>query len=76
MPFQDVVTTLASYAPLLLGLSLAALLLTAVMLRRQGAQNRRLSAALNNMSQGLSMFDARGRITLLNQRYLDMYKLR
>jgi methyl-accepting chemotaxis protein len=75
MPLQDVVTTLASHAPLLLGLSLAALLLTAVLLQRQAAQNRRLSAALNNMSQGLSMFDAQGRITLLNQRYLDMYKL-
>jgi methyl-accepting chemotaxis protein len=75
MPLQDVVTILASYAPLLLGLSLAALLMTAVVLRRRGAQNRRLSAALNNMSQGLSMFDAQARITLLNQRYLDMYKL-
>jgi methyl-accepting chemotaxis protein len=75
MPLQDVATTLAGHAPLLLGLGLAALLLIAVMLRRRGAQNRRLSAALNNMSQGLSMFDAHGRITLLNQRYLDMYKL-
>jgi methyl-accepting chemotaxis protein len=75
MPFQDVVTTLASYASSLLGLSLAALLVTAVMLRRRSAQNQRLSAALNNMSQGLSMFDAQGRITLVNQRYLDMYSL-
>jgi methyl-accepting chemotaxis protein len=27
------------------------------------------------MSQGLNMFDAQGRITLLNRRYLEMYKL-
>jgi PAS domain-containing protein len=27
------------------------------------------------MSQGLNMFDAQGRITLLNRRYLQMYKL-
>jgi methyl-accepting chemotaxis protein len=38
-------------------------------------QNRRLSTALNNMSQGLNMFDAQGRITLLNRRYLEMYRL-
>lgn len=38
-------------------------------------QNRRISTALNNMSQGLNMFDAQGRITLLNTRYLEMYKL-
>ncbi|HET7492849.1 MAG TPA: PAS-domain containing protein, partial [Bradyrhizobium sp.] len=38
-------------------------------------QNRRLSTALNNMSQGLNMFDAQGRIILLNKRYLQMYKL-
>src|SRR4029079_11801973 len=30
---------------------------------------------LNNMSQGLNMFDAQGRIILLNKRYLQMYKL-
>ena len=27
------------------------------------------------MSQGLNMFDAQGRIILLNKRYLQMYKL-
>ena len=43
--------------------------------RRLRNQNRRISTALNNMSQGLNMFDAQGRITLLNARYLEMYKL-
>ena len=75
MPLQDVVTTLASYAPLLLGLSLAALLMTAVVLRRRGAQNRRMSAALNNMSQGLSMFDSQHRLVVWNKNYETMYKL-
>jgi hypothetical protein len=42
---------------------------------RTYTKNRQLSAALNNMSQGLCMFDAQGRITLLNQRYLEMYRL-
>jgi diguanylate cyclase (GGDEF)-like protein/PAS domain S-box-containing protein len=36
-------------------------------------QHLRLDTALNNMSQGLCMFDAAGRLVLFNQRYLDMY---
>jgi len=47
----------------------------AVVFQRMSAQNRRLSDALNNMSQGLCMFDAQGRITLFNHRYLEMYRL-
>lgn len=43
--------------------------------RRLRNQNLRISTTLNNMSQGLNMFDAQGRITLLNTRYLEMYKL-
>jgi diguanylate cyclase (GGDEF)-like protein len=40
----------------------------------QGA-NRRLDAALNNMSQGLCMFDASERLVVCNDRYLEMYGL-
>ena len=54
---------------------IAALMLNIILHRRLRAQNRRLSTALNNMSQGLNMFDEQGRITLLNRRYLEMYKL-
>jgi len=43
--------------------------------RRLTAQNRRLITAIDNMSQGLNMFDAQGRITLVNRRYLEMYRL-
>jgi methyl-accepting chemotaxis protein len=39
------------------------------------SRNRRLNAALNNMSQGLCMFDASGRILASNKPYLDMYSL-
>jgi len=57
------------------GLCLLACAAAAVFYRRLREQNRRLSTALNNMSQGLNMFDAQGRIILLNTRYLEMYKL-
>ena len=60
---------------LLAGLCLASLAAVAFLHRRLAAQNRRLLNAINNMSQGLCMFDAQGRITLLNRRYLEMYKL-
>jgi diguanylate cyclase (GGDEF)-like protein/PAS domain S-box-containing protein len=38
-------------------------------------QGLRLDAALNNMSQGLAMFDSSERIILCNQRYMDIYAL-
>jgi uncharacterized protein YoxC len=53
---------------LLLALALAAYL-------QSRRLNRRLMNAINNMSQGLNMFDKNGRITLVNRRYLEMYKL-
>lgn len=44
---------------------------TARLLQRE----RQLDAALNNMSQGLCMFDADDRLAVCNARYLDMYNL-
>ncbi len=38
-------------------------------------QKLQLDAALNNMLQGLCMFDADGKIVLVNQRYADMMNL-
>ena len=38
-------------------------------------QNIRLDTALNNMSQGLCMFDADEKIVVFNRRFLEMYKL-
>jgi diguanylate cyclase (GGDEF)-like protein/PAS domain S-box-containing protein len=38
-------------------------------------QNRRLDAAVSNMSQGLCLFDAEERLVLCNQRYCEIYGL-
>ena len=38
-------------------------------------QKLQLDTALNNMSQGLNMFDAAGRLVVCNERYLQMYHL-
>ena len=38
-------------------------------------QKLQLDTALNNMSQGLSMFDAEGRLIVCNDLYIDMYGL-
>src|SRR5712692_302021 len=45
---------------------------TKVTLRQR---NVLLDGALNNMSQGLNMFDAAGRLVLSNGRYIEMYGL-
>src|SRR5271154_2470982 len=42
---------------------------------RRRAQARLLRAALNNITQGLCMFDAAARIVLCNGRYIEMYHL-
>jgi methyl-accepting chemotaxis protein len=42
---------------------------------RRRAQSRLLRAALNNMTQGLCMFDGAARLVLCNDRYLEMYGL-
>lgn len=43
--------------------------------RRLSGQNRQFDAALNNMVQGLVMFDSSARIVVCNQRYIQMYNL-
>jgi methyl-accepting chemotaxis protein len=43
--------------------------------RRARSENRRLLDAIDNMSHGLCMFDSHTRITFVNRRYIDMYKL-
>jgi PAS domain S-box-containing protein len=68
-------TTLTGQAMLLATLGIAALTFVAVLHRRLSNQNKRLLNAIDNMSQGLCMFDAQGRIVLRNRRYIEMYKL-
>src|SRR5262249_22046079 len=43
--------------------------------RAEKDQKMRLDAALNNMRQGLQMYDANGTVILTNQKYLKMYGL-
>ena len=43
--------------------------------RELARANTRIDAALNNMSQGLCMFDKAGRLVICNERYLGMYQL-
>jgi diguanylate cyclase (GGDEF)-like protein len=43
--------------------------------RRLDQANARFDAALNNMSQGLVMFDAAERLLVCNDRYIEMYGL-
>jgi diguanylate cyclase (GGDEF)-like protein/PAS domain S-box-containing protein len=43
--------------------------------RTLSEQNMRLDAAINNMVQGLCMFDAQNRLVVWNERYRTMYKI-
>ena len=43
--------------------------------RRLRGQNKQFDAALNNMTEGLNMFDTAGRLVVCNERYLQMYRL-
>jgi methyl-accepting chemotaxis protein len=54
---------------------LAMALTGAVLARRIQVHNLRMRVALNNMSQGLCMFDGNERLVVCNQRYREMYKL-
>ncbi|HET7803503.1 MAG TPA: PAS-domain containing protein [Pseudolabrys sp.] len=53
-----------------------AMALTLVALSRLlRTDNLRMRIAINNMSQGLCMFDGNERLVVCNQRYMDMYRL-
>src|SRR5262249_25188103 len=54
---------------------LGAAILAAALYRRCRAQNAERIPALNNMSEGLCMFDASTRLILCNVRYIEMYGL-
>ena len=56
--------------------SLLAMLAAAIgVSRRMQVDNRRMRVAINNMSQGLCMFDADERLVVCNRRYMDLYQL-
>jgi methyl-accepting chemotaxis protein/PAS domain-containing protein len=60
-----------AFAVTLVAMAVSLILLTQGLL----AESRRIRVALNNMSQGLCMFDRHERLVLCNQRYKDMYRL-
>ena len=77
-----IVAWITSFPPAVAGLAISALialllLAIATLLAWLGTtrRNRRVTAALDNMTQGLCMFDASGRLILCNEPYLDMYGL-
>src|SRR5260370_27256961 len=43
--------------------------------QRLELEKHSLDTALNNMTQGLVLYDASARIVICNQRYLDLYRL-
>jgi diguanylate cyclase (GGDEF)-like protein/PAS domain S-box-containing protein len=43
--------------------------------QRLELEKLRLDTALNNMTQGLVLYDASARVVICNQRYIDMYRL-
>jgi diguanylate cyclase (GGDEF)-like protein len=43
--------------------------------RRIALEKERLDTAINNMTQGLLLYDAEARVVLCNQRYLELYNL-
>jgi methyl-accepting chemotaxis protein len=54
---------------------LAMLIAGIVLTRRMQVYNLRMHVALNNMSQGLCMFDRNERLVVCNQRYKELYQL-
>jgi methyl-accepting chemotaxis protein len=68
----------APLAALLVGLPFAlgaAAVAGIIVNHRRRSQARLFRAALNNMTQGLCMFDSAARLVLCNQVYIDMYDL-
>lgn len=57
------------------GACLAASGAALVWYRRIRTHHTRLLTALNNMSEGLCMFDSSARLILCNERYIEMYGL-
>jgi methyl-accepting chemotaxis protein len=71
LPPSILAVAIACVATLVLSMSLIGGFLD----HRVRLQNLRLAAAVDNMSQGLGMFDASARLILVNQAYLSMYGL-
>jgi len=68
---KPVASVVAAGLAALIAMAVTLILLT----RRLRDRNRRMRVALNNMSQGLCMFDRNERLLVSNSRYAEMYNL-
>src|SRR5664279_2555546 len=65
------VSTFCAGLTTVLAMLIAGILIT----RHMQVDNRRMRVAINNMSQGLCMFDRNERLVVCNRRYMDLYQL-
>ncbi len=65
------VSALCAGLTTVLAMLIAGILIT----RRMQIDNIRMRVAINNMSQGLCMFDGDERLVVCNRRYMDLYQL-
>ena len=75
LPLTSLSIAAAAVAGSLLGVCLVGSFSAWHVRRKLSEQNMRLDAALNNMNQGLCMFDAQNRLLVWNERYLAMYNI-
>jgi diguanylate cyclase (GGDEF)-like protein/PAS domain S-box-containing protein len=66
---------IVSAALSVLVITIILVLIVRLLLRLHQTSRRRLDTALNNMTQGLMLYDASSRIVLFNRRYIEMYGL-
>ncbi|HVZ51536.1 MAG TPA: EAL domain-containing protein [Pseudolabrys sp.] len=75
VPVAMPATVLAALCGALAGMLIAGTALGRSMRRKLSEQNLRLDGAINNMSQGLCMFDGHNRLVVWNERYRAMYNI-
>jgi diguanylate cyclase (GGDEF)-like protein/PAS domain S-box-containing protein len=75
MPLTTLSIALAAAVGSLFGMSVAGALASARVRRTLSEQNMLLDGAINNMIQGLCMFDAQDRVLVWNERYRAMYNI-
>ena len=75
VPLTDLSIVLAVIAGALFGICLIGSLSAFQIIQKLSAQNMRRDLALNNMVQGLCMFDGQGRLVVWNRQYAAMYNL-
>jgi diguanylate cyclase (GGDEF)-like protein/PAS domain S-box-containing protein len=75
VPLTALSISLAAVVGLLIGICVAGSLMALSVRQKLSKHNVQLDVALNNMIQGLCMFDAQNRLVVWNQRYQTMYNI-